>query len=137
MNTDLGWVEQLTGLSVVEATERTFVLSDGTQHFVDGNLVARLQVHGVIPPCPWPRAAPQDVRNLHCTAERSLAFGHDGETRTIECGKPAVIVILTEQEVWHAGDVAEDILTARPACADHEPHSSMDESEFLVLDLPT
>lgn len=148
---DLAWVEELTGLTVVEATESTFVLSDGTEHFLDANLIARLQRHGVVPPWPWPRIAPQDVRSLHCTVERVFPYGqratgydYEGVTsKAIECGQPAAIVVLSERQVWCEGEEHEEgILTAWPVCADHAPEEvheircSMDESEFLVLDLP-
>lgn len=58
------------------------------------------------------------------------------------CGKPATVVILYDQEVWHAGDVQEDILTSYPVCADHaaeevhETRQCMAEDEFVVVNLP-
>lgn len=58
------------------------------------------------------------------------------------CGKPAVVIILFEQEVWHAGDVEESILTASPVCADHAPEEVHEMSltsnldEFVVVNLP-
>lgn len=61
---------------------------------------------------------------------------------TAECGRPAVAVILSEDEIWHAGDVQENLIVAFPVCADHAPEevhetrSSMDAEEFVVLSLP-
>ena len=58
---------------------------------------------------------------------------YDAPEIHVECGKPAVILILTD---WQEG-----ILTADPVCAEHaaeeafEARTSMDEDEFVIVNL--
>lgn len=74
---------------------------------------------------------------LRCKAGVERATGRNHPTQTCE-GTP-VILIVTEDEIWHAGDVQEWLLIAFPVCAEHAPEevhemrSSAGEAEFAVV----
>lgn len=87
--------------------------------------------------------------NIKCCIGTPIPGNHYADThgpghsdRPTPCNQPPVMLILEEQEVWHAGDVQEDILTAYPYCAGHAPEqvhearSSMADDEYRVVTLP-
>lgn len=55
------------------------------------------------------------------------------------CGQEAIILIVSEEEVWHAGDVVETMTVAAGSCAlhafedAHEAGSSMADDEFVIV----
>jgi len=60
-----------------------------------------------------------------------------------ECGQPAAILIVTQEEFWDDGrDEWTSRLVAFPVCADHaaeeahEAHASMSGDEFTIVNLP-
>lgn len=50
------------------------------------------------------------------------------------CGREAVVVMLTEEEIWHAGDVQETLMVATAACAEHAPAEERDWATYLAGD---
>lgn len=55
------------------------------------------------------------------------------------CGQPATILIVAEEEIWHAGDVQETLTVVTAACAEHAPGeaheaaSSRSGDEYVVI----
>jgi hypothetical protein len=76
---------------------------------------------------------------LWCVAGRARATGRNHPEQT--CEGQVVAIVLHEEEIWHAGDVQEDLLIANPYCAEHAPEevhetrSCFDKSEYLVVEV--